>query len=170
MTPSIIILTSSTREESDTKKMLYSILPANNFPCIDLLHHPIAPYNYDNNYPAGDTFLQIIEQILEKNTLLITTPVYWYSMSGLLKIFFDRLTDIVRVQKPLGRKMAGKEMVVMATGTDAALPPGFEVPFHLTANYFAMQFTGCYYYCTHKNAPPPATQEITPFLQALQLA
>ena len=32
--------------------------------------------------------------IIEKyDTLIFATPVYWYSMSGIMKVFFDRKND-----------------------------------------------------------------------------
>lgn len=166
---SAIALTSSTRENSDTKKMLFSIIPENQFTCIDLLHYQIAPYHYENMYPPEDDFLAIIHKMLVVNTLLITTPVYWYSMSGLLKIFFDRLTDLTRVHKTVGRQLAGKSMIVMATGTDQDLPAGFEVPFQLTAKYFDISFQGCFYFCTHRNAAPPTEKEKSLFRKTLHL-
>lgn len=66
-------------------------------------------------------------------------------MSGHLKVFFDRLTDLVTVDKPIGRKLAGKRMFLIAVGADAALPPGFEEPFRRTAAYFEMDFISTIY-------------------------
>jgi len=66
-------------------------------------------------------------------------------MSGVLKRFFDRLTDLVTVHKPLGRKLAGRFVWVAACGSDPTLPEGFEVPFRATAVYFGMSFGGVLY-------------------------
>jgi multimeric flavodoxin WrbA len=77
--------------------------------------------------------------------LIFATPVYWYAMSGLMKVFFDRLTELITTSKPLGRAMKGKCCYLISCGTDAELPPGFDVPFRLTAKYFEMEFVSSHY-------------------------
>lgn len=79
------------------------------------------------------------------NLIVFATPVYWYSMSGHMKVFFDRLTDLVTIQKKAGRQLKGKKMFVVAVGSDQALPIGFETPFQQTAAYLHMHYLGCYY-------------------------
>lgn len=71
-------------------------------------------------------------------------------MSGIMKTFFDRLTDIVNINKQHGRQMKGKETYLLAVGAEEVLPSGFEEPFALTSAYFNMQYKGCYY-CSTKN-------------------
>ena len=62
-------------------------------------------------------------------------------MSGLMKMFFDRLTDLLAPEnRPLGRALAGRETGLLATGIDPLLPPGFEEPFARTAAYFDMHW------------------------------
>lgn len=59
----------------------------------------------------NDDYLNLMKQILEKyETLILATPVYWYSMSGIMKVFFDRLTDLLTIEKELGRKLRGKKI------------------------------------------------------------
>lgn len=67
--------------------------------------------------------------MLHDDKIIFATPVYWYSMSGLMKTFFDRLTDLVTIQKSVGRKLKGKETFLFAVGTDDLLPAGFTIPF-----------------------------------------
>jgi hypothetical protein len=66
-------------------------------------------------------------------------------MSAPLKIFFDRFTDLTENLKPHGKALAGKPVWLIATGTEAELPEGFEVPFRRTAEYFAMRYCGGFY-------------------------
>lgn len=59
----------------------------------------------------NDDYLNLMKQILDKyETLILATPVYWYSMSGIMKVFFDRLTDLLTIEKELGRKLRGKKI------------------------------------------------------------
>jgi len=87
-----------------------------------------------------DDFQIVVGRMLEHQQIILATPVYWYAMSGLMKTFFDRLTDLLSnpEARKLGRALAGRNVWVLATGTDEKLPAGFGVPFQKTAEYFSM--------------------------------
>ena len=98
--------------------------------------------------PAADDFLAIVEKMAVAEKIVFATPVYWYAMSGSLKIFFDRLTDLISTSKDMGRALAGKEVYLLATGSDSVLPDSFEIPFIKTSEYFDMAYRGTCYICT----------------------
>ena len=83
--------------------------------------------------------------MLQHQKLVFATPVYWYAMSGSMKVLFDRLTDLVTIQKVAGRKLMGKQVYLVAVGAEDTLPVGFEVPFRRTASYFDMQYVAGFY-------------------------
>ncbi|MFD2999096.1 flavodoxin family protein [Pontibacter toksunensis] len=141
--PAVII--GSARRDSDTKKLVEVLFPESDVKVLDLLDYKLDAYNYSGAYSTEDQFLQIVEELLPHQQLIFATPVYWYSMSGLLKTFFDRLTDLVTVQKTIGRKLAGKETFMVAVGAENELPLGFEKPFELTSDYFDMTYRKGYY-------------------------
>ncbi len=89
--------------------------------------------------------MQVVEQMLLHNVIILATPVYWYSMSGYMKVFFDRLTDVVSSQKQLGRQLKGKRVGLLAISNSDALPEGFEIPFSNTAKYLGMNYLGCFF-------------------------
>jgi putative NADPH-quinone reductase len=140
-----LIILGSARHDSDTKKLVHVLFPAGNVKVLDLLDYIIYPYSYEGRYPADDRFTEVCNFIRQHEQVVFCTPVYWYAMSGLMKIFFDRLTDLVTIQKKTGRSMAGKETYMLAVGAEEALPPGFEVPFKLTSACFDMAYRRCYY-------------------------
>lgn len=147
-TKSLVILSSS-RKDSNTKILVQKLFGhLEDLEILDLLDFKIYHYHYQGKYPKSDEFLKIIEKVLQFETIIFATPVYWYAMSGLLKVLFDRLTDIVTIQKSLGRQMKGKKIFLVSVGTDPELPPGYESPFQLTANYFDMNYQGSYYCST----------------------
>src|ERR1700679_3251181 len=74
-----------------------------------LSEHHIGGYDYAHSN-AGDGFLAVVDGMLAAKTIVFATPVYWYSMSGPMKIFFDRLTDLLETSKEKGRQMAGKNI------------------------------------------------------------
>lgn len=117
---------------------------------LDLLDFKIHTYSYDANYPNDDDLERVILETLNHETIIFATPVYWYAMSGIMKSFFDRLTDLVTVKKELGRRFKGKSVFFIAVGTDPSLPLGFDIPFSLTAQYFDMDFLGGIYFSTNE--------------------
>ncbi|WP_207435064.1 flavodoxin family protein [Sabulibacter ruber] len=145
-----LILLASSRRESDTRLFVQRVFQDTPHQILDLLDHTISPYSYENDYPPEDEFQAVIEKVLQHQVLVMATPVYWYAMSGLLKTFFDRLTDLVTVHKPLGRKLKGKSLFLLAVGADSELPDGFEVPFKLTAKYLDMVFGRSLYASTEE--------------------
>ena len=54
---------------------------------------PIAPvYGEDTNWtdPRQDAADQLIDKMVAADVVVLGTPVYWFSVSGLLKLFIDR--------------------------------------------------------------------------------
>ncbi|MCQ6959461.1 flavodoxin family protein [Mucilaginibacter aquariorum] len=143
-----LVILGSNRKNSLTEAITRKALQQTEFDMIDLLDHKIAHYNYDGHYPAGDEFEAIISKTLPYNNIIFATPVYWYSMSGVMKVFFDRLTDLITIKKDLGRGLRGKSASMIAVGADTTIPDGFEVPFKHTAAYLGLQYKGCTYYPT----------------------
>lgn len=152
-----LVITGSARRDSDTKKLLELLFPEGTVKVLDLLDYKLSAYSYSGEYPADDQFLQLIEELLPHKQVIFATPVYWYAMSGLLKAFFDRLTDLITFQKQLGRKLAGKETFSVAVGAEEELPLGFAKPFELTSAYFNMTYKAGYY-CQTKAIQIPSEE------------
>jgi len=136
-----LIITGSSRKESNTQAFIDLIFNDERYTHASLTDHTILPYRYDGNY-GNDDFDKLTQLILDHDVILFATPVYWYSMSGIMKNFFDRFTDWVTINKETGRKMKGKTFLLFATGGDPYLPEGFEVPFQRTAHYFDATYAG----------------------------
>jgi putative NADPH-quinone reductase len=113
---------------------------------IDLRACELAPFSYEPK-SVSDDFPMIVEQMLRHRHIVFATPVYWYAMSGLMKTLFDRFTDLLAFPegRPRARSLAGREVWLLATGTDEALPAGFEQPFASTARYFDMRWREAFY-------------------------
>lgn len=143
-----LIILGSARKHSDTQRTIETIF--NGTPChyVDLLDYNIANYDYTHNYPETDEFLKIADEMLKHDVIVFVTPVYWYAMSGLMKVFFDRLTDLITVRKELGRQLKGKLTFLLASGYDAEMPNGFDIPFRRTSEYFDMEYQESAYFCT----------------------
>lgn len=103
----VLILVGSARSESNTLKTV-DVLNYPEAEIINLIDLNISPYKYhDTN--REDDFMQVVSKMLEADLIVFATPVYWYAMSGLMKVFFDRLTDLLSGErKVLGRRLKRK--------------------------------------------------------------
>jgi multimeric flavodoxin WrbA len=108
----------------------------------------ISNFDYEHKN-KDDDFIQLIKKLNSFDHWVFATPVYWYSMSSQMKTFFDRLSDLLTIQKDQGRKLRGKSCSLLVTGSDEKLPSSFGQPFALTANYLEMDYKGaCYTQCS----------------------
>jgi multimeric flavodoxin WrbA len=148
MTGKPVIILGSARKDSDTKNFLERVFVQTDYKLIDLLDFHVSPFSYLHGYSTGDEFLKIIEKLIQEDAIVFATPVYWYAMSGLMKIFFDRLTDLVTIKKPMGKELKGKSTFLIVVGKEEEMPPGFETPFKFTSTYLNMSYEGCIYYST----------------------
>lgn len=163
-----LVILGSARKESDVRKLLSLLLEKIDIELLDLLDYPISHYSYSGAYPAEDRFQEVVEQLLKHRVVIFATPVYWYSMSGHMKVFFDRLTDLVTIDKKKGRQLKGKKIFLLTVGNSEALPEGFELPFRLTADYLDMEFAGSYYCASDRLDNLSASS--AGFLEALKAA
>ena len=147
MTNPIIILGSS-RTFGETRKVVDSIIGNSEVPIIDLKSLDMSIYDH---YNKNDDFIPLMEQVIKHDLIVLATPVYWYTMSATMKIFLDRLTDLLDIRKDLGRKLYGKKLFIISSLASNLLPQGFEYPFWQTAEYLKMEYKGCIFISSSKN-------------------
>ena len=140
-TKTVIILASS-RKNGDTAKLTDKLMRIGYFDRIDLNDYNISYYDYEHKN-IDDDFLKLIRQLIDKyETFLFATPVYMYAMSGILKVFFDRITDMIDLEKELGRKLREKKMAIITSSVGDNLGDNFWLPFIANANYLGMRYVG----------------------------
>ena len=137
----IIIIKGSSRKDGNTQKVVEVFRTAFPATFIDLQNYNISYYDYEHKN-QWDDFLSIAEQMVQYEIIIFATPIYWYSMSGIMKTFFDRLSDLLTIRKDLGRALAGRSMYVIACSSDAGAYKGFFLPFQRTAKYLEMHWRG----------------------------
>jgi len=137
-----VIILGSERSKGNTFSLCEWISKEHDIDIIDLKLKDIGHFDYDFKNQTDD-FLKLMTQIIsEYDRIVFATPVYWYNMSGRMKIFFDRLSDLLIVEKELGRQLRGKEMGVISCGSDAEIKTGFYMPFIESAAYLGMSYIG----------------------------
>jgi putative NADPH-quinone reductase len=160
----ILLVLGSSRPKGNTTaavRALQSGLGLGPSQLVDLLDHDIQPFDYQLPMTRDD-FASVLERLLRHQRLVFATPVYWYAMSGLMKNFFDRLTDLLLCDEGrlLGRALAHRQLWLLATGVEEELPHGFTVPFERTASYFSMSWKGACYVRVD-DALPPDKQDLS---------
>lgn len=137
-----IIINGSSRLEGNTKRIIEQLNEGLSFEVLDLSRLNLSAFDYHHTN-RDDDFLPTMRNLVDQRDLIVfATPVYWYSMSGLMKNFFDRLTDCLTIEKETGRKLRGKHMAALSVGSDSNEVEGFFVPFHKSATYLGMQYAG----------------------------
>jgi len=137
-----VIILGSSRSKGNTAKVASIISEKHKIDVIDLNDYSISYYDYESKN-LGDDFLSLIKSIIAKyDTLIFATPVYWYNMSGIMKVFFDRFSDLIRIEKETGRKLRGKNMFVISNSHDDKIDKSFYIPFQKSAEYLGMNYTG----------------------------
>lgn len=135
-----VIILGSARKGGATKKIVSELTHNTDWELIDLLDYNIVHFDYSHRNQQDD-FIDLMKTITEKyDVLIFATPVYWYSMSGLMKVFFDRLTDLLRIEKETGRGLRGKHMAVISCSNGDNLGDNFWLPFKKSAEYLGMHY------------------------------
>ncbi|NJM79861.1 MAG: NAD(P)H-dependent oxidoreductase [Flavobacterium sp.] len=146
-----VIIIGSSRKNGNTTRIVSEIANQYNLDSINLSDYNFSYYDYESKN-RDDDFFELIKGILENyDTLIFATPVYWYSMSGIMKVFFDRFSDLLRIEKETGRKLRGKNMAVISNSHDSEIDYDFYIPFKKSADYLGMNYLGQ----THFNADKP---------------
>ena len=141
MSKSVIIVGSS-RKNGNTTKIVDELAKQYDIDIINLSNYNFSYYDYESNN-RNDDFFQLIKGIIDKyDTLIFATPVYWYSMSGIMKVFFDRFSDLLQIEKETGRKLRGKNMAVLSNSNENKLDYDFYLPFKKSAEYLGMNYIG----------------------------
>jgi len=140
MTSKTVIIMASARSEGNTATMAERIGGHLKADVIDLRSFKIGHYDYEHNYQEDDFIDLFRNRIIIAETIIFATPVYWYSMSGRMKVFLDRMTDLLKIEKDLGRQLKGKNLAIFTTSNGGNIGEDFWRPFSETADYLGMNY------------------------------
>jgi multimeric flavodoxin WrbA len=137
-----VIIVGSSRKNGNTTKIVDEIAVQYNMNVINLSDYSISYYDYESKN-RNDDFLPLLQSLIENyDTFIFATPVYWYSMSGIMKVFFDRFSDLIRIEKETGRQLRGKKAAVLSNSHDNEIDFDFYIPFRKSADYLGMEYLG----------------------------
>lgn len=137
-----VIILGSSRNDGNTFRISNLIVNKTKWDLINLNDYNFTYFDYDYNN-RNDDFKNLIEHIISNyETLIFATPVYWYSMSGILKVFIDRFTDLLTIEKKLGQQLRSKKMGVISSSNGNNLGENFWLPFKEIAKYLGITYLG----------------------------
>jgi len=135
-----VIILGSSRSAGDTATIVQKLQVLSGFDCIDLRKYNISYYDYQHHNKTDD-FIPLMRRVIQQyDTIIFATPVYWYTMSGILKVFFDRISDLLTIEKDVGRKLRGKGFAILSCSLNSSVSEEFWHPFKSTAEYLGMNY------------------------------
>lgn len=156
----IAVIYGGTRKESNTEILAENILQGITAERVYLRNyhiHPIEDLRHAEGgfHPVNDDYDPIIDRIMPNDILLFVTPIYWYSMSGIMKNFIDRWSQTLRDARYPGFKtsMSNKKAYVIAVGGDHPYVKGLPMiqQFQYIFDFIGISFQG--YIIGHANKP-----------------
>ena len=156
--PRGVVILGSARSDGNTRCIVDAFVAQSGFAIADLNDREIGFFDY-NQPDRHDDFIPLMRELLQYDLLIFATPVYWYSMSAIMKNFFDRITDLLHWHKSMGRELRTKSLAVISCGSDDALTEAFTIPFINTADYLGMEYRGSLHTWTEPDGIPPSVQE-----------
>lgn len=136
-----VIILGSSNSHGNTRKIINEFLIHHPARLIDLNQYKISYFDYEHKN-QNDDFLPLITDLLKYDEWIFATPVYWYSMSAVMKTFFDRISDLLKIRKDLGRQLRAKTMKIIVCSSNSEFYEYFEKPFEASANYLGMNYYG----------------------------
>lgn len=136
-----VIILGSSRSNGDTRSIINQFLENMEADVVDLKELEMSYFDYEH-MNQNDDFIPLAERLTQYENIILATPVYWYTMSAIMKTFLDRWSDLLKIRKDIGRQFRGKNMFVIACSSDATAYPHFDEPFKLTADYMGMGYLG----------------------------
>jgi len=173
---SIAVIYGGTRPNSNSEMLTEHVIQGLDTEEIFLRDYNIEPiidmrHTTEGFQDRKDDYNSIIERILPHDILIFSTPIYWYSMSGIMKNFIDRWSQTLRDPNfpDFKAKMASKKAFVVAVGGDDPLIKGLPMiqQFKFIFDFMGINFAG--YVIGNGNKPEDILQDKGALFTASQI-
>ncbi|WP_156290119.1 flavodoxin family protein [Oceanobacillus salinisoli] len=147
----VAVIHGSTRVNGNTEYLTYQAVPKEKGTHIYLRDYFIQPIIDERHTENGfrevhDDHKKLINKMMEHDTIVFSTPIYWYSMSGPMKIFIDRWSQILRDEEypHFREELKKKKVYVIAVGGDNPTIKGLPLieQFNYICQFYGMSFEG----------------------------
>ena len=162
------ILLGTSNNNGNTHALVKAVANKVQATVFNLKDYTISPFDYQHKN-IDDDFIPLVEELLEFEHIIFASPVYWYTMSAQMKVFFDRISDLLHVKKELGRKLRGKSSAILSTGSSPQPMRSFEEVFINSFKYLDMDYKGLLY-CFCENNFDLSTHEENINMKLVEIA
>jgi multimeric flavodoxin WrbA len=139
----ILALFASSRRHGNTGQLMDRVASELGIEVVDLATKDISAFDYEHRN-RQDEFESLIDHVLKFRRIIFASPVYWYSVSPPMKVFLDRISDLLELPDLLakGRRLRGKEVYVLCTSIEEQASPSFVDAWRETCDYLGMHYSG----------------------------
>ena len=144
----VTLLLGSSREASNCELLANIVVKGLDVTRVYLKDYNIQPIKDLRHSPTGfqtikDDHSKIMTTLLKTDVLIFATPIYWYSMSGIMKNFIDRLSQTIRDPsfQNVKKKLSRIKTIVLAVGGDTPRIKGLPLilQFQYTFDFLNME-------------------------------
>lgn len=121
----ITVLFGGSRPDGNTAYITQKAIDGHAYRWIDLTQYqldPVRDVRHDNGEITtyNDDYKTLIDQVLESDTIIFASPVYWYSVSASMKAFIDHWSETLMDPnyKDFKEKMSKKDIRLILVGGD----------------------------------------------------
>ncbi|RYZ77873.1 MAG: flavodoxin family protein [Proteobacteria bacterium] len=137
----LVFINASKNRGGNTASLGKKAFAGRQFKTINLVDYRIDQVGQQSKV---DQYKNVIDEIAHADVIIIGTPVYWSDMSGYLKTFIDRLSDVMDVKLDSDdAPLKGAKVFVIIQGTEPsdAIPGITTVIKHICERFF-MSYEG----------------------------
>lgn len=165
-----IAVFASARRNGNTGKFIDWIADELRIDVIDLSQKEISPYDYNHENMADD-FLPLMRKLIDYETLIFVTPIYWYGPGAQMKVFIDRTSDFLDIEalNAIGRRLRGKAAYIVCTSIHNDADDSFINSLKDTFEYLGMNYSGYVHAnCEHGYEKENYLNDVNRFVSAVR--
>ncbi len=166
-----LALFASSRRHGNTGQLMDRVASELRIEVVDLATKDISAFDYEHRN-RKDEFESLIDHVLNFRRIIFASPVYWYSVSPPMKVFLDRISDLLDLPDLLakGRRLRGKEVYVLCTSIEDQAAPSFVDAWRGTCDYLGMNYGGLLHAnCRDGYRPALYEEDINSFVRQLRM-
>ena len=99
---SILFINGSPNKSGNTARLAEKLLKGKDYETLNMVDYKL--YGYGQKF-SGDQFMEIVNKMKASKTIIIGSPLYWHSMSGMVRNLIDRFYGPVEEGSFEGRKL-----------------------------------------------------------------
>ena len=136
-------LFASSRRHGNTGRLMDRVAQELGIQVVDLAQRRMSTYDYEHRN-RHDDFEPLMQEVLSHEQIIFASPVYWYAVAVPMKVFLDRLSDLLDVPELLdqGRRLRGKLGYVLCTSIEDQADRQFLEAWRSTFAYLGMRYGG----------------------------